>query len=251
MGLKALANVLRLPRGVNGNIAAAMILACSSCQARYLVPATHFAAGARMVRCARCGHTWLAEAPPEPAAALADQLSALAPPDRETPPAPSIPSQLPIIHETTKRFWQRDWVVATLVVILALFLLVMALDRRDIASAFPVTESFYDRVGLHIYHSGEGLSLRDVRSEMRFEGGITKLVVEGVVFNDTKEPQPIPDILAAAIGPDSNIMQSWQIDAPAATVAPGEAVPFNSAINAPEGTVTQIHLHFIEPGNAH
>jgi predicted Zn finger-like uncharacterized protein len=251
MGLKALAYVVRLPQSANGNIAAAMILACSSCQARYLVPATHFASGARTVRCARCGHTWSAEAPAEPAVALAEQLSALSPPVGETvPSAPAIPSQLPIVQDETKSFWLRDWVLATLAVILAAFLLVLVIDRRDIASRWPSMEQYYDRIGLHIYHSGEGLILRDVRSEMRFEGGITKLEVEGEVFNNTREPRPIPNILAAAIGPDTKTMQSWQIDAPAATVAPGETVPFSSAINAPEGTVTQIHLHFIEPNDA-
>jgi hypothetical protein len=45
-------------------------------------------------------------------------------------------------------------------------------------------------------------------------------------------------------------MQSWQIDAPAAKVAPGEALPFTSAIRAPKGTVIEVNLNFIEPTHA-
>ena len=141
----------------------------------------------------------------------------------------------------TAAAWRICWPV--------LAVLVLALDRREIAHRWPITETLYDRIGLHIYHSGEGLSLRDVHSEIKDENGIAKLVVEGQVSNDTKVMQPIPDVLAAAIGPDNKTMTSWQIDAPAATVLPGETVPFTSSINAPEGTVAQVHLHFIESGN--
>ena len=223
-----------------------MILACSSCHTRYLVPVSHFAAGPRRVRCARCGHMWTAELPPEPAEALAEQLSALPPPLGEMRPfAPA--ANLPILHKD-KSFWRSDWILAGLLLVVAALMLLFAFDRKDIAERWPETEKLFDRVGLHIYHPGEGLSLRQVRSEMRFEGE-TQLAVDGQVHNDTDKPQSIPPILAAAIGPDGKIMQSWQIDAPAAMVAPGGNVPFTSAIHAPQGTVTEINLHFVEPKN--
>jgi predicted Zn finger-like uncharacterized protein len=236
-----------LPAAAIGYIDAAMILSCSSCQARYLVPASHFAMGPRMVRCARCSHMWMAGLPPEPAAALAEQLSALLPPPAE--PMPPLPpaANLPVVRKGVP-FWQRDWALAGAVVVLAAFMLIFAIDRKDIAERWPATEKLYDGVGLHVYHVGEGLSLRQVRSEMQFEGE-TQLAVEGQVHNDTDKPQSIPPVLAAAIGPDGKIMQSWQIDAPAATVAPGGSVAFTSSIHAPQGTVTEINLHFVEPKN--
>ena len=226
-----------------------MILSCPSCQGRYLVPATHFAAGPRMVRCARCAHTWLAEVPPDPATAFENQLSALVSPAESAVPATPT-ANLPIVQDEVKPFWLCDWVLAMAAMTFAGLLLFLALDRKDIAHRWPVTESIYDRVGLHIYHVGEGLSLRQVRSEMRFDSGTTELAVDGQVHNDTDKQQTIPDILAAAIGPDGKPMQSWQIDAPAATVAPGDSVPFTSAIHAPKGTVAEINLHFVELGNA-
>lgn len=228
----------------NGNIAAAMILSCPSCQARFLVPATHFAAGPRTVRCAHCGLAWTAETPPDPATALADQLSALPPAAAEIKPIPA-GSNLPALPAVPG--FLGNWIAAAFMLIVSCIMLFLALDRRDIAFNHPWTERYYDRVGLHVYHAGEGLSLRQVRSETKFDGGILQLAVEGQVHNDTTKPQPIPDILAAAIGPDDKVMQSWQIDAPAATVAPGESVPFASEIHAPKGTIIEISLHFVEP----
>jgi predicted Zn finger-like uncharacterized protein len=221
-----------------------MILACLSCQARYLVPASHFASGARMVRCARCNHIWLAEMPAEPASTLAAQLAALAPAE-QAKPAASGSVNLPALRNAA--FRRHDWLAAGSILLLSFLLLWAALDRKEIARKHPWAERFYDRVGLHIYHAGEGLSLTQVRSELRFEDGILQLAVEGQIHNDTDKPQSVPDLLAAAIGPDDHVMQSWQIDAPAATVAPGASVPFSTEIHAPKGTVVEINLHFVEP----
>ncbi len=225
-----------------------MILACPSCQTRYLVPAIHFNAGPRTVRCAKCSHSWMAEIPADPATALASQLSTLPPAAAEAAPIPE-GSGLPVIQENRGFLRMRDWVMAAIVLGACFAMLWLVLARRDIAQDHPWSERFYDRVGLHIYHVGEGLSLRQVRSETRFDGGILQLAVEGQVHNDTNKQQPIPDILAAAIGSDGKPMQSWQINAPAATVEPGESVSFNSEIHAPRSTTVEIRMHFIEPNH--
>ena len=180
-------------------IAAAMILACSACKTRYLVPAIHFTAGPRMVRCANCSHAWMAELPSEPAGAAADQLSALAPASAEARPVAIPILGLPSVAKETHSFWQNDWVVAGMALAASILFLWLALDRRDIARRWPITESLYDRVGLHIYHAGEGLELLKVRSEMKFDGGVTQLTIEGEIRNKTDKPQSIPNILAAAI----------------------------------------------------
>src|SRR5262249_4901421 len=42
-----------------------MILNCSACSTRYLIDPTLLGASGRMVRCARCGHTWTQIPPPD------------------------------------------------------------------------------------------------------------------------------------------------------------------------------------------
>ena len=198
-----------------------------------------------MVRCAGCKYVWPAELPDLPGAETAPVKTAV-----EINPS-IIPLTLPpTLPKASKPLWQNDWVGAGAALIVACLFLWLAIDRRDIAESWPFMEGFYDRVGLHIFHAGEGLALVNVRSEMKFDSGTTQLTIEGEIHNKTDKPQSVPNILAAAIGPDGKVMQSWQIDAPAATLEPDQSVPFSSEIMAPQGTVVNINLHFIETNNA-
>jgi len=135
--------------------------------------------------------------------------------------------------------------------IVCLLLAAFVLLRQSVVDIWPFMEGAYESVGLHIYHYGEGLSLEKVRSELRYDGGIMKLAVEGKVHNGTQNIQEIPDIKAVAIGADGQPIQSWQIDAPGLRVFPGETMPFQSTINAPSGSITEINLSFIEIKHDH
>jgi predicted Zn finger-like uncharacterized protein len=68
-----------------------MRIACPNCAAEYEVPEAALAAGPRLLRCARCGHTFEAAAPPppEPAPAPAPKPEPEAEP--EAPPEPPRP----------------------------------------------------------------------------------------------------------------------------------------------------------------
>lgn len=230
-----------------------MILDCPSCNARYLVPAAHFAGGPRLVRCARCSHTWKAELPKEPAAKLAEQLAATIvespPPESGLAPQPIPPgSNLPVLHKKSAPLWLRMILPAAGGAAFLALAGWFVLDRSDLAKRWPSLEPVYEQMGLHIYHPGEGLSLRDVRSEMRFEDGTTQLVVEGAIFNETPaDTLQIPDLLATAVGADGNPIQSWRIEPPAATVGAGQRVPFQTRIRVPKGTVIEVNLNFVEP----
>ncbi len=222
-----------------------MILACPLCHARFLVSASLFAAGPRQVHCAHCRHGWRAEASSDPAEAPPPVAART--PDPE-PAAPAKPQTIPLPEEPLPS-WLRWSIRIGAAVILGVLFLGLVFGRQQAAKMWPFTEGVYNKIGLHIYHAGEGLGFEQVRSELRYNGGITQLIIEGGIHNETRNTQQIPDILASAVGPDGKIMQSWQIDAPAARVFAGETLRFRSTINAPRGTVTEINLVFIEPKN--
>jgi predicted Zn finger-like uncharacterized protein len=227
-----------------------MILTCPLCQARYLISAGLFAAGPRQVRCARCKHGWQADAPLH-----IDAVGA--PPDADLTPEPDairpVPqgSNLPAIRYDSLPGWLQNGLWISAGILGAALLLFVILGRQNIAKQWPSWGAIYNAVGLPIYQPGEGLTIENVHSELRYEDGRMMLKVEGQVRNGTKKMQVFPNIMASAAGSDGNITQSWQIDAPVARLAADETQPFHSSINAPNGTVVEVNLIFVEPKDAH
>ncbi|NTU77453.1 MAG: hypothetical protein HGA90_06555 [Alphaproteobacteria bacterium] len=243
-----------------------MILVCSKCNASYLVPASVFVAGARAVRCARCGYTWQADLPSQITAVLTPEVrgpeaSAMPPfsspsPESTRPVAASSPTDvtpgggaqnLPTVWHAPR--WEKIkayWPVAA-GFLLVVLLVGVAFSGKVVAKIWPQTELFYTVLGLPAHHAGDGFILRQVRSERRYESGGMQLAVEGEVFNDSPETRLVPDLMVAALGPSGGVIQSWRIDAPAATLEPGAGVPFTSSILSPQGTVVEVNLSFVRP----
>lgn len=227
-----------------------MILVCPECKTRYLVEANLFAMGARQVRCARCKHNWKAELP--------NEIDVVAPPPLEPDPIPEaitpIPegSNLPIPTEKPKKpfvfnldKWSKKQRIAFAGIAVSI-VLTLVVGRQFIVNRWPVMEKLYTPLGLYVYHPGDELEFQQVRSELKYDGGITKLVLNGKIKNKTKKSQTVPPIVAQAVGADGAVMQSWQIEAPTATLSSEGEAGFTSSINAPQGTVVNVQLNFAE-----
>lgn len=226
-----------------------MILACPLCQTRYLVPASLFAAGPRQVRCARCSHSWQAQTPKEMDVIFVPNKADEPPPPHKTPPPIPPGSNLPALPRNTSAALLKKVVGAFLAGLIALLLLWLIVDRQNIVESEPFMASVYDTIGLHVYSPGEGLKLVDIRSELKYEDGIMRLIVEGKIVNVSDVVQTVPSMNAAAVGPDGDTLQNWQIDPPVSTLDPQGETAFQSGINAPKGTVVNVNLNFIEPKN--
>lgn len=233
-----------------------MILVCSFCHARYLIAADSFAKGPRQVRCVRCSHAWLADTSQDvtnqqPAASTAPTAALGAAQGTASAPLPSLhigKYKLPDFVQKTAAVRISPMVIAVSLVLLAI--VVLLLDSQTIGKKWPWAENVYNKIGIHIYHAGEGLRIQDVRSELHFEDGIMHLIVTGNIVNETKKTQLVPPIMASAIGSNGDIMQSWQIDPVIVKLAAGAHIPFSSTINSPKGTVVEMSLIFVEPHNA-
>ncbi len=247
-----------------------MILTCKSCKANYLVPAAVFASGQRMVRCARCTHSWMADLPPRMSVMPMEALHASASLPQEiavagglekqsegvgaalesskTPSKKTTPvKNLPAVRRRVP--WARIRVGAE---ILSGALVLAALVYFFVTGPFAEslahkTQRLFYAVGLTNAPSGDGLVLQNVRSERRFENGGMQLVIEGLILNQTSQRHPVPDINVNALGPDKKIIQSWRIEAPKATLPAGASTPFRSSIVAPTGAVMEVNLSFAEP----
>jgi predicted Zn finger-like uncharacterized protein len=254
-----------------------MILICSKCSASYLVPANVFANGPRQVRCARCSYTWQAdlpsdmvvmpkEAPPPPPPAppqTSFTFSSAGPqapvkknavateeatPGAEASLEETLPaSNLPAIWRNPH--WRRIRIGLAIVLGLAAFgfLADMAINGNFVGKIRPAFSPILESTGLMKPVLGDGLSLKQIRSERRFEDGGMHLVLDGEIHNDSTEIRAVPDLQARALGPNRDVIQSWRIEAPAATLPPGATVPFHSSIISPQGTVVEINMNFVEP----
>jgi predicted Zn finger-like uncharacterized protein len=220
-----------------------MILDCPLCRTRYLVPATTFAAGPRTVRCARCKHGWKAELPKEIDVVAAPEPEPVPIPE-STPPIPQ-GSNLPALTKSPKTRLSSAQIAGS--VFAVLLLAWFALNRTPVEQRWGFLEPIYDMIGFSPTVPGEGLEFTEVRSELKYDDGITKLILNGKIKNKTQKSQNVPPIVADAIGPDGRVIQSWQIDAPTARLGAEAEAPFSSSINAPKGTVVNVVMNFAEP----
>jgi predicted Zn finger-like uncharacterized protein len=236
-----------------------MILDCPSCRTRYLVQIGLFASGGRHVRCVRCRHEWHATLPTHIDVFVPVQL----PPDYHHVPenksgageapssqgAASYPLPAVIKNWNSRRTAKTVSIAVGVLVVLVVFPILM---RQQIVNKFPDLRSFYESISFDIDHSGKGLVFDQVTSELKYDGGTMRLVVDGVVHNSTDEIQLIPDIKARALGPDRDIIQSWWVPAPAGSVDPGKDVPFHTEVNAPmKRTIENVYLEFYAQDEQH
>ncbi len=69
--------------------------------------------------------------------------------------------------------------------------------RFPIAAVWPGAKPIYAMLGISAETLGEGLDIRNVKSERQIEDGGDVLVVRGVIFNVSDEPRPVPLIRLA------------------------------------------------------
>jgi predicted Zn finger-like uncharacterized protein len=111
-----------------------MIVTCSSCATRYLVDPAQLGASGRMVRCAKCGHSWM-QAPP------ADM-----PQPVETAPSASVSGNLPVpARPRRRRFPVLPWLSLGILVAIAAVVVVQGHDA--IVAQWPYAERLYRAAG--------------------------------------------------------------------------------------------------------
>lgn len=238
-----------------------MILNCPDCHTSFLVPASFFIKGARTVRCGHCHHSWEENPTPQseqirPFIALrkaaAEQEPTLQP--SVTPLKPQKPRQPFSIRRVLENLRLLGIKLLRALLFLALFLAGLALltgasmllFREQILPRWPQTVVFYKLVGANTAKKLDPILLENIQSARLYQDGAMHLVVQGTIRSTASKVLVLPKMKAEALDLSGHVIQSWQIDPPVATLAPGATATFRSAILSPEGIVTEVNLRFVE-----
>jgi predicted Zn finger-like uncharacterized protein len=155
-----------------------MILTCTKCATRYHVDPASLGPEGRSVRCAGCGHRWTAKPPTDAPKVLG--------------PAPLDGVRRRAAMASQRRSSPRmvGWLSIALVI---LVLASAAIGRNEIVARFPASAVVYQALRLPIA-ARLGLQFEDLDSKRLVEGGVSVLVVEGKIVNQSTERRNVPPI---------------------------------------------------------
>jgi len=185
-----------------------VILQCSECQARYLVPDQAIGTAGRTVRCAKCGYTWFQSPSTESAQTLDELKHVLDEINAKPKPIPA-GSNLPAIKKSTTPLLLRLSVAGVAAIAAALIVLLTH------PSLFKLPPS-------------KGLVLADA--------GITKLSVDnhvvyeinGKISNTSQHPMAVPTLRITLVDNQNIKLKSWDFAGKGKILEPGKDVPFTS-----------------------
>ena len=228
-----------------------MILECTECNSRYLVPDSAIGADGRTVRCANCKHSWfqppavseVMERARERQAearrpAVADAVAAA--PEIAIGPAPAGNYAASTI--TPRRNPARRWTAIALAAGIAMMLAVVALlwsGQAGLAS----------QLGLPVAAQATPLLFADKKIDRReLTTGNELFAVSGTIMNPTDTRQRIPDIRAELRDATGKPVYSWTITPALRFVGPRGRLDFNSAKLDVPSNVKLLELRFTGDG---
>ncbi|SOB80230.1 MJ0042 family finger-like domain-containing protein [Sphingomonas guangdongensis] len=220
-----------------------MILECTQCTARYLVPDTAIGPEGRTVRCANCRHSWfqppalldLSTRAPEPVPAPAAR-SAVPEPAPAAPPPPEVrsyvddginhpPSYDAFAHRPPfkpRRNPAKRWTAAALVAGVSMLVGAGAI----LYSGAPGIAA---QLGLPIGQADTPLRFTDKAIDRRDMGtGSELFAVSGKVINPTGAAQRVPDIRVELRDAQGRLVYNWMITPEQRTLGPSGTLAFNS-----------------------
>ena len=197
-----------------------MILQCSNCNARFLVPDSAIGVGGRTVRCSRCQNTWF-EKPITPSSVAIE----LPPLDEMLGSINQSASEPPSVKPLAKGANLPSHVIhphssLTLKLMAASLLLLVSLGGGYIAHP----ELFLP--------TSKGLSLADVKFNKQTNSHGALVELSGNILNTSDAEQKVPNLRIVTLNSGGIKTAEKDLVAEGKTLAPEESIPFSTDIQA-------------------
>lgn len=240
-----------------------MILECSQCRTRYLVPDSAIGAEGRTVRCASCKHSWF-QAPVAALdlttrASVSDGPVTEAPKREEAPrprvfddasitaaaaatsagPAPDYDPFAPQPPFKARRNPARRWTAAAFV---AGFSMLLGTGAILYSGAPGLAAQLGLGIGAEIETP---LVFADKNVELKPQtNGSELFIISGKVANPTADKQRVPDIRIELRDKEDRLVYSWRVTPSVREIGPKQTIEFNSAQLDPPRSATTARLAF-------
>lgn len=206
-----------------------MIVTCSACKTRYLTDPAALGHGGRMVRCAKCGHTWM-QTPPADLPHRVDVFSPALGAGEFGPPKFNVPA--PYVPPPRRRRGVRAAMLAAAVVVALVGGGYLA--QSQIIAAWPEAQRVYDLIGDFVGASTSTLDVGEVRVVRQPVGGVDMIVLLGEITNRGDQPQAVPLLRITLFDANDVGVMDWIFSASQAVLQPGETGRFRTeAMNPP------------------
>jgi predicted Zn finger-like uncharacterized protein len=218
-----------------------MIITCPVCSTRYLVDPRALGTAGRLVRCASCAHTWH-QIPQAEEAPLRIELTA-AEPAMAMAPASARRVQLPALPRRKSRLPALLWTLY-LLVLLGIVGGGLWWARDEVVAYWPVTESYYEMLGLPSPLPQNELGLQKVATSRDTENGLPTLIIQGEVVNVSKVAREVPKLKVILQDSEKHELQSWSFDVTDVRLPAGGSIPFRTSVAQPSEAVTGVVVTF-------
>ncbi len=222
-----------------------MIVTCSACKTRYLTDPAALGAIGRMVRCAKCGHTWM-QTPPADLPRRVDVISPSSGQPDLSPPRFNLPA--PYIPPSRRRSRVRTALaVAAAVVIAAVGAGYFA--RSQIIETWPSAKRVYDLIGGLVESSSSALDVGNLQIVRQPVGGMEVLVLQGEITNRSQQPQAVPTLRVTLFDANDKGIMDWTFASDAIVLQPGETGRFRTQAISPPNGFGRTAVTFVENGS--
>ncbi len=231
-----------------------MILTCPTCAARYDADTSAFPAAGRLVRCAACGHSWLAGPdglavdgpvlPGPPGLSRAEVERA-----RRQAMEPARSYRARIKADAQRAAWIRSVATWSAAAGAAAGALALAYVWRDeVVRVWPKAASAFAMAGVPA--NATGMEFLDVRAQRSFEGDMPVLAVSGLVRNVSSKPASAPPVVVVLRDQTGLKLFEWTVRTAPEALPPGGRVAFQTRVGHPPLEAFDVSVTFAGPPSA-